>query len=126
MHRWMRWWAFLARACVRHNAADRSPKFAALSRVQPRSVLFVRTVKILAGWQVAKLLEMLRPQRLGDGVLATKPFAQIDQTATLGTERTIFRGEPITALAAGGADDFRIGHNELSHAGPVISTRKRN
>jgi hypothetical protein len=47
-------------------------------------------------------------QRLGNDVLAAKPFAEVNQLAALRTKRPEFTGEPVAGFFAGRAFDRRI------------------
>ena len=58
--------------------------------------------------QVRIFLKMFRLERLGNGVLAAEPFAEVNQPAALRAERPEFLGEPVAGLFAGGAADLRI------------------
>ena len=55
--------------------------------------------------QVGELLKMLRPERLGNDVLAAEPFAEVNQLAPMRTKRTEFPGEPVAGFLARGAND---------------------
>lgn len=53
------------------------------------------------------LFEMLGTERTADSVFFREPFAQVNEFATMRTERPVFGGEPITGFAAGRAFDLR-------------------
>ena len=72
-----------------------------------RSIIF-RLVQMFARRQVGEFFKMLRPQRLGDGVLAAEPFAEVDQFAALGTKWPVFSGKPVAGFFASRAFDLRI------------------
>jgi len=52
-------------------------------------------VEMLPRRQFRKFLEMLRTQRIGNGVLFTKPFSQVNQLATARAERPARTREPV-------------------------------
>src|SRR5689334_6217266 len=71
-------------------------------------VRFFRLVQMFARRQIGVFFEMFRPQRLGNGVFAAKPFAEVNQFATLGAKRPEFSREPVAALPARGTFYERI------------------
>ena len=63
--------------------------------------------------QVGERGEMFRLQGFRDDVFFAKPFAEINQPATLGTKRAELACEPVTRLAADRAVDLE----RLIHVG---------
>jgi hypothetical protein len=55
--------------------------------------------------QIGEFLKMLRPERLGNDVLAAEPFAEVNQLAPLRTKRPEFPGKPVAGFFACGAND---------------------
>jgi hypothetical protein len=48
---------------------------------------------------------MLRPQRLGNGVLAAQPFAEVHQLAPMRAKRAVFSRKPVAGFFACGTND---------------------
>ncbi len=69
--------------------------------------LRLRFIQVFARRQVGEFFKMLRPERLGNDVLAAEPFAEVNQLATLRTKRPEFSGKPVAGFFASGADDSR-------------------
>ena len=67
-----------------------------------------RFVQMLARRQFGKLFKMLGTQRLGNGMFAAKPFAQVNQLAALRTERAEFSSEPVASFFASRAFDLPV------------------
>ena len=66
--------------------------------------IFLRLVQLLTRRQIGKLFEMLRPQRLGNDMLAAKPFTEVNQPAPLRTKRPELAGKPVAGLFARGTN----------------------
>jgi len=66
--------------------------------------IYFRLVQVFARWQVGKLFKMLRPERLGNHMLAAQPFAEVHQLAAVRAKRAEFPGKPVTGLFAHGAN----------------------
>ena len=66
-----------------------------------------RFVQMFARRQVGEFLKMFRAQRLGNGVFAVEPFAEVNQLAALRAERPEFPGQPVAGLFARRAFDLR-------------------
>ena len=58
---------------------------------------------MVAGRQVGVFLKMFWTQRLGNGVLAAQPFAEVNQLAAVRAKRAVFAGKSMARLPAGGA-----------------------
>ena len=69
------------------------------------SALRFRFVQMFARRQVGELLKMLRPERLGNDVLAAEPFAEVHQPATMRAKRTELSGKPVAGFFACGTND---------------------
>ena len=74
-------------------------------RIFSATLFPVRLVEMLARRQLLELFKVLGAQWLGNHILLTEPFAQVDQPATFGTEWAIRRGKPIAGFLARGALD---------------------
>ena len=72
-----------------------------------RSIGF-RFIQMLARRQVGVFFKMLRAQRLGNGVFAVEPFAEVNQLAPLRAERPEFSGEPVAGFFADRTFDLRV------------------
>ena len=66
--------------------------------------LLLRFVQLFARRQIDELRKMLRPQRLRNGVLAAKPFPEVNQPAPLRTKRPEFASKPVAGFFARGTD----------------------
>jgi hypothetical protein len=55
--------------------------------------------------QIGELFKMLRPERFGYDMLATKPFAEVNHLAAVRTKRTTFPGKPVAGLFACGTNN---------------------
>jgi hypothetical protein len=62
---------------------------------------------MFARLQVGELLEMLRPQWFRNDMLATEPFAEVNQLAPVRTKWPELSGKPVAGF-------FACGTNELS------------
>ena len=67
----------------------------------------VGPVQVLAGRQFCEFLEVLRTQRLGNGMFLVEPFAKINQLAATRTKRAVRAVEPGARFLAGWTFDFR-------------------
>jgi hypothetical protein len=47
---------------------------------------------------------VIRPQRLGNDVLAAEPFAEVNQLAPMRTKRPEFSGNPVAGFFASGTN----------------------
>ena len=52
-------------------------------------------------------------KRIGNAVFFTQPFAQVNELAALGTERSVFALQPVPHLLAGGTADGTIGFHAV-------------
>src|ERR1017187_2241223 len=64
-------------------------------------------VEILARRQVGVFFKMLRLERFGNGMLATEPFAEVNELAAMRTERAVFSGQPVAGLFR--SEERRVG-----------------
>jgi hypothetical protein len=54
--------------------------------------------------QTGVFRKMLRPERLGNNVLAAEPFAEVNQLATMRAKRGEFSGKPVAGFFACGTN----------------------
>jgi hypothetical protein len=67
--------------------------------------LLFQFIQMFAWRQIGELLKMLRPERLGNDVLAAEPFAEVNQPAPMRTKRAKFSCKPVAGFFARGTDD---------------------
>lgn len=83
--------------------------------MRPYTRALFRLIQMFAGRQVGIFFEVIRSQRLADGVFLGEPFAQIYQLAALRAKRTVFSIKPRAHLAARRAFDLeRLAHVQSS------------
>src|SRR5689334_13500557 len=63
-------------------------------------VFALRLVQMFSRRKLFELLEMLRPERLGDHVLFLEPLSQINQPAALRAKGTGWSGKPVANFPA--------------------------
>jgi hypothetical protein len=63
---------------------------------------------MVPGGKIGKFFKVFGSQRLGDGVIAAQPFAEVNELASMRAEGRVFSVKPAALLAAGWTSGLQV------------------